>query len=155
MLIWLLFVFNNKMFCLLRTFHTDKEGTSREGASTLRRFHIFQGRNIFSDCIVQLRLFFSYDFKVLVLKELTLRSKILGFSMEFNDLLGTNLGLATVSLPFLSPPVYFARWAHMRRFLSVCLSGCTQGTLYTTTTVYGLLSKNPVSKWARYYCFDR
>ncbi len=23
--------------------------------------------------------------------------------------------------------------------LSVCLSGCTQGTLYTTTTVYGLL----------------
>ncbi len=23
--------------------------------------------------------------------------------------------------------------------VSVCLSGCTQGTLYTTTTVYGLL----------------
>ena len=25
---------------------------------------------------------------------------------------------------FLSPPVQFARWAHMRRFLSVCLSVC-------------------------------
>ncbi len=30
-------------------------------------------------------------FKVLVMKELTLRSKILGFSMEFKDLLGSNL----------------------------------------------------------------
>ncbi len=42
-------------------------------------------------------------------------------------------------LLFLSPPVHIARWAHMHPFLSVCLSGCTQGTLYTTTTVYGLL----------------
>ncbi len=40
---------------------------------------------------------------------------------------------------FFSPPVHIARWAHMHRFLSVCLSvcqpGCTQGTLYTTTPV--------------------
>ena len=27
---------------------------------------------------------------------------------------------------FLSPPMQFARWAHMRRFLSVCLSGWTR-----------------------------
>ena len=30
-------------------------------------------------------------FKVLIMKELTLRSKILGFSMEFKDPLGSNL----------------------------------------------------------------
>ena len=38
--------------------------------------------------------------KVLVIKELTLESKILFFSMEFNDLLCGNLGLATLSLSF-------------------------------------------------------
>ncbi len=26
------------------------------------------------------------------------------------------------NVALLSPPVHFARWAHMRRFLSVCLS---------------------------------
>ncbi len=30
-------------------------------------------------------------FKVLIMKELTLRSKILGFSMELKDLVGSNL----------------------------------------------------------------
>ncbi len=39
-------------------------------------------------------------FKVLVMKELTLESKILGFSIEFNDLLCDNLDLATLSLSF-------------------------------------------------------
>ncbi len=38
--------------------------------------------------------------KVLVMKELTLRYKILGFSMDFNDLLGANLHLPTLSLSF-------------------------------------------------------
>ncbi len=38
--------------------------------------------------------------KVLVIKELTLESKILVFSMEFNDLLCGNLGLPTLSLSF-------------------------------------------------------
>ena len=28
---------------------------------------------------------------------------------------------------FLSPPVHFAQWAHMRRFLSVCPSVCPSG----------------------------
>ena len=41
-------------------------------------------------------------FKVLVMKELTLGSKILGFSMEFNDLLGASLDLATLSLSFFA-----------------------------------------------------
>ena len=35
-------------------------------------------------------------FKVLVMKELALRSKILGFSMEFTDLLGSNLDIAAL-----------------------------------------------------------
>ena len=39
-------------------------------------------------------------FKVLVIKELNLRSIILGFLMEFTDLLGSNLDLATISLSF-------------------------------------------------------
>ncbi len=30
---------------------------------------------------------------------------------------------------FLSPPVYFAQWAHMRRFLTVPLSGLDQKSL--------------------------
>ncbi len=38
--------------------------------------------------------------KVLVMKELALGSKILGFSMKFNDLLGASLDLATLSLSF-------------------------------------------------------
>ncbi len=38
--------------------------------------------------------------KVLVMKELTLGSRILGFSMEFNDLLGASLNLATLSISF-------------------------------------------------------
>ena len=38
--------------------------------------------------------------KVLVMKELIHKSKILGFSMEFNDLLCANLDLATLSLSF-------------------------------------------------------
>ena len=41
-------------------------------------------------------------FKVLVMKELTLRSKILGFSMEFKDLLGSNLDKAVLSLSFFA-----------------------------------------------------
>ena len=36
--------------------------------------------------------------KILVMNELTLGSKILRFSMEFNDLLGARLNLATLSL---------------------------------------------------------
>ena len=40
------------------------------------------------------------SFKVLVMKELNLRSIILGFFMEFTDLLGSNLDLATLSLSF-------------------------------------------------------
>ncbi len=34
--------------------------------------------------------------------ELTTMSKILGFSMEFKDLLGTNLDQATLSLSFFA-----------------------------------------------------
>ena len=34
------------------------------------------------------------------MKELALGSKILGFSMEFNDLLGASLDFATLSLTF-------------------------------------------------------
>ncbi len=40
------------------------------------------------------------SFKVLVMKELNLRSIILGFLIEFIDLLGSNLDLATLSLSF-------------------------------------------------------
>ncbi len=41
--------------------------------------------------------------------------------------------------PPLSPPVQIARWAHMCRFLSVCLSVFTQATVCTSTMVYGVL----------------
>ena len=34
------------------------------------------------------------------MKELTLRYKVLGFSIEFKDLLGTNLDLATLPLSY-------------------------------------------------------
>ena len=37
---------------------------------------------------------------------------------------------------FLSPP---CKCTYITFCLSVCLSTCTQGTLYTTTTVYGVL----------------
>ncbi len=40
--------------------------------------------------------------KVLVMKELNLRSIILGFFMVYTDLLGSNLYLATLSLHFLT-----------------------------------------------------
>ena len=36
------------------------------------------------------------------MKELNLRSTILGFFMEFKDLLGSNLDLTTMSLSFLT-----------------------------------------------------
>ena len=39
-------------------------------------------------------------FVILVMKELYLRSKILGFFMEFQDLLGSNLYLAIPCLSF-------------------------------------------------------
>ena len=64
---------------------------------------------------VHLRLTFSYVFNALVMKELTLRSKIWGFFMEFKDLSERNLDLATLSLSFFRP-------LRRRAFLILCMS---------------------------------
>ena len=68
--------------------------------------------------IVHLRLTFSYVFKVLVMKELTLESKILIFSMEFNDLLRGNLDLAILSLSFfdISMLLYMGKMQNWQDF---------------------------------------
>ncbi len=51
--------------------------------------------------------------KVLVMKELTLGSRILGFSMEFNDLLGASLDLATLSLSYFDiSMLYTDEWGY-------------------------------------------
>ncbi len=42
----------------------------------------------------------------------------------------TQLQDLNVLLPFLSPPVQLAQWAHMRHFASVCLSVCLSVRLW-------------------------
>ncbi len=66
--------------------------------------------------------------------------------------------LMHICISFLSPPVHFAQWAHMRRFLSVCPYGLDQksdwiiihisGCITARTLKHGLLQLCKGDDWA-------
>ena len=46
----------------------------------------------------------------------------------------------------LSPPVHFARWAHMRHFLSVCLAGLDQNSDWTIIHISESIAVRTISE---------
>ncbi len=53
-------------------------------------------------------------FEVLVMKELTFRSRILGFLIEFKDLLDSNLDLAVLLLSFFDiSMLLYGKWVKL------------------------------------------